>query len=416
MNITLNHNQKSRLRLKSCLRWTGSALAAFGLLSLMPGAHADDPVTMAPPVSDSQPLSPQTTQAVDGTPTNTSQDSVFNWNEIPTNQQVPLTRVAFDQGGYQLYDTAGETIVVPFANKNLYVMKFAVSPNNTMFFVNTGGAPVLYVPQNGYLENATVPGAKWYPFSEKFHPAEPVFLGIAPSYPVFVDLGWYPHTILYGGYYCSTPFVEGGVFLPTIGLSFVFGGHSFYGYAGYRDYIFLHPAPYHIGYFHRDFYRFAGRPIGPGHTFYGGGHGGFEGRGPVGFHGWDHSANGGFRGEHQAFGGGSHSFGGGGHVFRGASTFGNGSHPYTGSHSFSGSGDHTMYAHRTFQGAGRSYSSGTSGRSYSSGSSGSHSFSGGSAGSHSFGGGSTGSRSGSGGHSFSGGRSSGGHSGGNRSR
>jgi len=37
---------------------------------------------------------------------------------------------------------------------------YEASPDNTMFFENTGGAPVLYVPQNGYLANATVPGAK----------------------------------------------------------------------------------------------------------------------------------------------------------------------------------------------------------------------------------------------------------------
>ena len=371
----------------------------------MPGARADEPVTMAPPVSDSQTLT--NLQTVDGTPINTSESSVFNWAEIPQDQRVPLTRAAFDQGGYQLYDTAGETIVVPFANQNLYVMKFAVSPDDTMFFENTGGAPVLYVPENGYLQNATVSGAKWYPFSEKFHPAEPVFLGIAPSYPVFVDLGWYPHTILYGGYYGSTSFVEGGVFLPSIGLSFFIGGHPYYGYRGYRDYLYDHPAPYRIGYFNRDVYRFAGRPIGPGHAFYGGGHGGYDGHGYGGSRGGDHGFNGGgFRGDHQAFAGRSHSFGTGGHVFRGAGTFSSSGHSYGGSRTFNGGGDHTLYAHRTFQGAGRTDGvGGTGGRSYGGGSTGGHSFSGAS---RSYGGGhsDSGSRSDSGGRSNGGGRHS----------
>ena len=363
MTTALNPNNidKSQTNLKSCLRWTASAIAALGLLCLMPSVRADEPLTMAPPVSEqSAPDTQYPQQTAEGTPVNTSQSSVFNWAEIPQDQRVPVTRVAFDQGGYQIYDTVGETIVVPFANKNLYVMKFAVSPDNTMFFENTGGAPVLYVPRNGYLENATVPGAKWYPFSEKFHPAEPVFLGIAPSYPVFVGLGWYPHTILYGGYYSHTSFIEGGVFLPSIGLSFFIGGHPYYGYSGYRDYIFDHPAPYRVGYFNRDVYRFAERPIGTDHRFYGGSHGGYDGHSFGGYH-----AGG------SAFAGGTHSFGNGGHTFRGAGTFNGSGHFYGGDrsyssgHSFSGGGDHTMYAHRTFQGAGHSYGSGnTSGHSY----------------------------------------------------
>ena len=402
--LNMNNTDKNQLNFKSCLRWTGSTVAALGLLCLTPGVHAQDPVTMAPPVPEQSVPDSQYPQSAEGTPVNVSQSSVFNWAEIPQDQRVPVTRVSFDQGGYQVYDTVGETIVVPFANKNLYVMKFAVSPDDTMFFENTNGAPVLYVPQNGYLENATVPGAKWYPFSEKFHPAEPVFLGIAPSYPVFVGLGWYPQTILYGGYYGHTSFIEGGVFLPSIGLSFFIGGHPYYGYSGYRNYIFDHPAPYHVGYFNRDVYRFAGRPIGVDHRFYGGGHGGYVGHSFGGYHVGDHGLVGGFRGDHQALGGGSRSFGDGVHTFRGAGTFNGGGHSYTGdhsysnSHSLSGGGDHTMYAHRTFQGAGRSSSSGnTSGRSY--------------------GGGNTASRSYSSSHSYAGGRSSsnGGSSRGSRS-
>ena len=407
-----NNTDKNQLDLKSCRRWIGGAVAALGLLCLTTGVRAQDPVTMAPPVSEqSAPDSQYPQQSTEGTPVNASQSSVFNWAEIPQDQRVPVTRVAFDQGGYQIYDTVGETIVVPFANKNLYVMKFAVSPDDTMFFENTGGAPVLYVPQNGYLENATVPGAKWYPFSEKFHPAEPVFLGIAPSYPVFVGLGWYPHTALYGGYYCHTSFVEGGVFLPSIGLSFFIGGHPYYGYSGYRDYVFAHPAPYHIGYFNRDVYHFAGRPIGPDHAFYGGGHGGYDGHSFGGYRGGDRGPVGGFHGDHQAFGSGSRSFGDGAHTFRGAGTFNGGSHSYSGDrsyssgHSFSGGGDPTRYAHRTFQGAGHSYSGGdTGGRSYSSGNVGGRSYGGGNAGGHSDGG----SRSYSSGRSSSNDRSGGG--------
>jgi hypothetical protein len=36
-------------------------------------------------------------------------DSVFEWNEVPEDQQVPIERAVFDRAGYQLYDSVGET-------------------------------------------------------------------------------------------------------------------------------------------------------------------------------------------------------------------------------------------------------------------------------------------------------------------
>ena len=90
--------------------------------------------------------------------------NVFDWTDVPQNQVVPVERAAFDAGGYQIYDTTGDTIVVPFTNNNLYVMEFAKSTDGTMYFVNDGNEPILYVPRGGYLENATVPGycPFWY--------------------------------------------------------------------------------------------------------------------------------------------------------------------------------------------------------------------------------------------------------------
>ena len=105
-------------------------------------------------------------------------DTTFQWTEVPQNQRVPLTRAVFDQNGYQLFDTAGETVLVPFADNNLYVMKFAPSDDGTLYLVNDGNVPVLYVPQGGYLENATVAGARWYPFPETFRPQSRSFWGL----------------------------------------------------------------------------------------------------------------------------------------------------------------------------------------------------------------------------------------------
>ena len=137
---------------------TLTAGAALGLLLAVTAAQADDSYSMSPPVDSAY---SQDASAVSG-----AQDSVFNWSEVPQNQQVPITRGVFDKGGYQLYDTQGETIIVPFTNQNLYVMKFGQSDDGSMYFVNENGVPVLYVPQDGYLENASASGARWYPFSK----------------------------------------------------------------------------------------------------------------------------------------------------------------------------------------------------------------------------------------------------------
>ena len=217
----MNTSQKTKTRTGFNSHWTGDFVraigvgAALGLVLAGAGARADDAVTMAPPVQ------PEYSQ-----PADTSQDSVFNWQDIPQNQRVPLTRAVFDRGGYQLYDTVGETIIVPFTNQNLYVMKFGQSTDGTTYFENEGGVPVLYVPQNGYLENASASGTRWYPFPKTYHYEQPVFLGVAPSWPEFVDMGWYPGMVYYGGYYSRSAFISGGVFLPTIGLSNLYVGHS----------------------------------------------------------------------------------------------------------------------------------------------------------------------------------------------
>lgn len=362
-------------------------MALTGLTLAAGAALADDPTTMAPPIDGmSAPLS------AGNAGVNASADSVFNWQEIPANQQVPLARATFDQGGYQLYDTVGETIVVPFTNQNLYVMKFAESPNGNLYFENEGGFPVLYVPKGGFLDNATVAGARWYPLGENFHPSEPVFLGIAPSYTDFVDLGWYPNTCFYGGYYGHTSFIEGGLFLPTIGLFFEIGGHPYYGWNSYHDYYREHPGFYHTGYYNRDFYHFAGnhyREYAPARHF--GGFGGGDSRGFGGGRGGFNESRGGFSGR-SGFGGGN------GRTFRGAGNSGQGGRGYTVSRS--------GYPVNT-GGGGRSYGESGGGRTFRGASN--------SGGGQSYGGGRSysGGQSYGGGSSSSGGRSSGGNFGGN---
>ncbi|MGO8672672.1 MAG: hypothetical protein ACLQVD_15055 [Capsulimonadaceae bacterium] len=305
---------------------TCGAAGAFFLASV--SVAFGDGTAMAPPI---QPNPPAATAApapsADGT--NSAANSVFNWSEVPQNQQVPINRACFDQRGYQLYDTVGETIVVPFTNNDLYVMKFAVSTTGSMYFVNEGDAPVLYVPQGGYLENATVPGARWYPFPHEFQPTTPVYVGIAPSWDLFIGMGWYPHMYYWGGYWCGTAYWAGGVFVPCGGLFIDIGGHPYYGWDAYHRYWAGHPGWTPVGWYNRGYYHWAAHPSlarppfhgFPNHAAFGGGgiggahtfHGAIGGGGTFHGGGWDS-----FHGRNTFHG----SFDGGGHTFHGGHSFG----------------------------------------------------------------------------------------------
>ena len=352
---------------KGTLRKAAVVAAGLGLLCLTGRAFADEPVTMAPPIDSSY------SDSVDGGQGAAGASSVFNWADVPRDQQVPITRAVFDRGGYQLYDTVGETIVVPFSNQNLYVMKFGLSDNGTTYFVNDGNVPTLYVPRGAFLENASVPGARWYPFPENYDYVHPVFLGIAPSWQEYCDMGWYPHTYFYGGYFCERPFLSVGFVEPTFGLFISFGGHHFDGWGGYHDYYRYHPAPYHVTVVNNYVYNQASRPGFYGRPFQGAG-------GDRGYHGYGQGriATGG-----RTFGG-SHTVSGvrtygrtygadaaGGRVFRGAGSYG-AARPVGGDHSFGGGSYSTTRPQgevgtHTFRGGSSSYggnSYGNVGRSY----------------------------------------------------
>jgi hypothetical protein len=302
MNI---HSKDRSAAMPRHLSPSALGLAVTAVLSLLTiTALAQDPTPMAPPV---QTDAPQGDSA--------GADSVFHWQEVPQGQEVPLTHAAFDQGGYQLYDTQGETIIIPFNSQNLYVMKFARSATGAMYFVNEGDAPVLYVPRHGYLGNATVAGARWYPFGKGFHPAQPVYLGIAPSWSGFVGMGWYPDMYAYGGYWGQTSFLQGGVFGPSIGLFFEIGGQHYSGWNGYRHYSQGHPDFAHTGYYRRDFYKAAARPRASMHPFGGANHTYTAHRAFVGARD---------AGGHPGLGG--HSANGGAHTFRGATHSGQNGH------------------------------------------------------------------------------------------
>jgi hypothetical protein len=304
-----------------------------------------DPESMAPPIDEAQ-----TVSASDA-----GSDSAYLWSEVPDGQHVTITRAVFDRGGYQLYDDVGETIIVPFTDNNLYVMKFAVSDTDGMYFVNEGGVPVLYVPRHGYLENATVAGARWYPFTDSFHPYDPVYLGCAPSWNLFIGMGWYPGMYCRGGYWGDVAFVDGGVFGPCLGFDIFIGGNNFHSWSPYHDWYFNHPAPYHMSWSNRGRYAWAeshtgrGWGGGGGHWASGGSHFGGGASRPISpsFSRWNSAHAGGEYGggrmsANTSFSSHSRSFGGDGHSFSGGSSshFSGGSFSHGGGHSFGGGSSH----------------------------------------------------------------------------
>ena len=192
----------------------------------------------ATPVTISQPMGqdPNGQYAAAGS----GQNGAYNWTEVPVNQQVQITRAVFDQGGYQLYSPQG-TIVVPFANQDMYVMKFGQSRTGGMYFVNSGQFPTLYVPPGAGLQNAAQPNSNWYPFPQNYAYTQPVYVGIAPSWSAFTGMGWYPGMAYYGGYYGYSPYSMIG---PMVGLHFLIGGSPYYGWNSYHSYYNSHPYGY----------------------------------------------------------------------------------------------------------------------------------------------------------------------------
>ena len=150
-----------------------------------------------------------------------AQADIFSWQETPRNQEIPIVRAVFDSSGYLLYDENGQMISVPFVG-NLYAMQFGKT-SGSMYFVNDGGVPTLYIPDNGYLENAAVSGARWYPFPQRYYYSRPVYLGPAPSWDAYYNMGWYPGMTVYGGYWGYRPWSVGVIYSPMSCLSISIG-------------------------------------------------------------------------------------------------------------------------------------------------------------------------------------------------
>jgi hypothetical protein len=234
-------------------------LSTLGLLGLVAntgcfsGCGTSRPVTMAPPMPQQPAIIQQAPGQMGGgmgqagnmgggtIANNGADNSVYNWRDVPAGQNVPVQTAKFDQGGYQIYAQSGETIVVPFENQNMYVMKFGRSTSGGMYFINDGTAPTLYVPTGVGLENMAASGARWYPFSQNFAYERPVYIGIAPTWSDYMAMHWYSGMLFHGGYYGYRPWYPGFAYSPMVGLNVFIGGSRYTGWNSYRGYYGSHP-------------------------------------------------------------------------------------------------------------------------------------------------------------------------------
>jgi hypothetical protein len=111
-----------------------------------------------------------------------------------------------------------------------------------MYFVNDGDSPTLYLPSNGFLENLAAPGARWYPFPQRYAYTRPVYIGLAPSWNDYCSMGWYPGMTYWGGYWDYQPWRSGYRFAPMSSLNISIGNFSYTRWDDYCDYWRVTPA------------------------------------------------------------------------------------------------------------------------------------------------------------------------------
>jgi hypothetical protein len=228
-------------------------VAGMALFAAVSGCEPSRPpaTAMAPPVASPPPQS-------------SGEAVVYNWKDVPNGQEVPIVRNMFDQGGYQLSAQNGDTIVVPFENKNLYVMKFGRSNRAETYFVRDGQAPTLYLRKGDYLVNASVNGAHWYPISEEHRYERPVYVSLAPSWADYLAMGWYAGMVTRGGMWGYSPFGASYTWMPGFGIHY--GGSHFTTFSSYHTYYNSHPGYSRIRTVHNYTATPAARPFGSGRS------------------------------------------------------------------------------------------------------------------------------------------------------
>ena len=222
--------------------------AALGVICISGCSRSQQPVNMAPPINQGYQqgngqqmgqsnMAPPMNQGSQQNGGNLQTAGVYQWQDVPQGQSVQVQRATFDQGGYQIFASTGETIVVPFVNQNLYALKFGRT-NGQSYFVNDGQAPTLYLPPGGYLENASAQNARWYPIPADYSYTQPMYVSVAPSWSEYVGMGWYPGMNYYGGMWGYHPYSS---FSWMPGFYVNIGGSRYSSYTSYHTYYTRNP-------------------------------------------------------------------------------------------------------------------------------------------------------------------------------
>lgn len=160
--------------------------------------------------------------------------------DVPRGEEIPVSGVRFDQGGYMVDEKSGDTIDVPFTDHNLNVIRFARSTNGTSYYVNEGEAPVLYIPVGFFLESSVNGLARWQPLPADFAEVRPMYVSMAPSWEEYVHLNFYSEMRWYGGvwgYHAGSRIIMPGTSIIIGAQRFNYAGYI--GYARYRPGVIL---------------------------------------------------------------------------------------------------------------------------------------------------------------------------------
>lgn len=214
------------------------ASAPICAVLLLAGCARQQPTyNMAPPIAQQQTAPVSTAPPMENQGGGGQQASgVYQWQDVPQGQQVPITHASFDQGGYQIIAQSGETIVVPFVNQSLYVLKFGRTSGQP-YFINEGQTPVLYLQPGGYLENAAAQNARWYPIPNDYAYSQPMYVAVAPTWGEYLAMGWYPGMSCYGGMWGYSPYSHFG-WMP--GYYVGIGGVRYTSFVSYHSYYTVH--------------------------------------------------------------------------------------------------------------------------------------------------------------------------------
>ena len=163
----------------------------------------------------------------------------YNWTEVPAGSRCQFSAPSLTRAAISSIQPQG-TIVVPFANQNLYVMKFGQSYNGGMYFINNGQYPTFYLPAGRRTSTMQPSRERTGTRSRKTMPIRSLYMSVlrqvGPHSRGWAGIPACPTTAATGA---TVPYSMIG---PMVGLHFLIGGSPYYGWNSYHSYYYSgHP-------------------------------------------------------------------------------------------------------------------------------------------------------------------------------